>query len=395
MRARYHGVGGRYKSGFMRALVIGAGIGGITAATALHRAGVHVVVLERRPDAKALQVGGGMVIWHNAVRALRKLDLDIEDVGMPIAGLDWHSARGEPLGSWPVDTMDERLGVRAVGVTRAALYPKLLASMPEGALQTGSHILRYGEDGKGVQARLAGGEHWQADVLVGADGLDSTVRRQLHGQESPRHAGYALDFGIVDLDHPALRRGFHEYDGRGARFICFPVSQGRWYWCCIYRRSARGLNPTPLPKAELLALYHGWPEPVETLIETTDERAIFARDGFDRKPVARWGEGPVTLLGDAAHPMTPNLGQGACQAIEDSVVLGRCLEDASDPVSALREYERRRIDRSAYFVKRSHMIGAIGRWQNPLACKLRDSFQKRLVPGVAFREHFEKVRKEI
>lgn len=381
----------------MRAIVIGAGIGGITASTALHRAGVDVVVLERRPDTAALREGGGMVIWHNAIRALRMIDVDVDvaEVGVPLADMNWHSSRGEPLGSWPVDIIDKRLGVSAIGVTRAALHRQLLKSIPDSVLYTGSQFVSYVQDGGGVHAVLADEADWQADVLVGADGLNSSVRRQLRGEEPPRYAGYVLDFGVVDLDHPALARGFREYDGRGARFIYFPVGVGRWYWCCIYRRPARGFDGPTVRKAELLDLYRGWPEPVEALIDATDDGAMFGRDGLDRKPVARWGEGGVTLLGDAAHPMTPNLGQGACQAIEDSVVLGRYVGEASDPVSALREYERQRIGRTAHFVNRSRMIGTVGRWQNPIACKLRDKFQKRLVPGVAFKEHIEKLAQQI
>jgi 2-polyprenyl-6-methoxyphenol hydroxylase-like FAD-dependent oxidoreductase len=131
------------------------------------------------------------------------------------------------------------------------------------------------------------------------------------------------------------------------------------------------------------------------LIDATDPAEMFGRDGADRKPVDRWGDGRVTLLGDAAHPMTPNLGQGACQAIEDAVVLARCLKEAPDPVSALREYERRRIERTAYVVKRAWQIGAVGRWRNPLACWLRDRIQKVAVPGVAFREHRDWMAREI
>jgi len=379
----------------MRAVVIGAGVGGLTASIALQRAGAEVIVLERRADAGALREGGGMVIWHNALRALRLIGVDLDGVGVPLEQMQWRSPRDEPLGAWPVVDMRERFGVDVRGVTRAALHPHLLSWVGEGVLSTGAECVGYVEDGDDVVASFADGRDSRGDVLIAADGLNSVVRRQLLGDEPARYAGYVIDFGVVDLDHPALVRGFREYDGRGARIIYCPVADGRWYWSCIYRRPARGFDAAAAPKSELLERYRGWPAPVEALIDATDPAEMFGRDALDRKPVARWGDGRVTLLGDAAHPMTPNLGQGACQAIEDAVVLGRCVKEASDPVSALREYERRRIKRTAYAVKRSRLIGAVGRWQNPLACWSRDKIQKRLVPGVAFREHCEWMAREL
>jgi 2-polyprenyl-6-methoxyphenol hydroxylase-like FAD-dependent oxidoreductase len=370
----------------MRALVIGAGVGGLTAAIALEHAGVEVEAFERRADTASLGEGGGMVIWHNALRALRSIGVDLDPIGAYVEDMAWLSPRGELLGSWPVLEMNEEFGERLKGVTRAALHPHLLSCVPDGVVRTGADCVGYFENGDGVTAAFADGSESRGDVLIAADGLASVVRRRLRGDEPVRYSGYVIDFGLVELDHPALR-GFREYDGRGTRFIHFPVAEGRWYWACIYNRASRGGRAAAAAKADLLERCRGWPEPVEALIEATDPAEMFGRDGADRKPVDRWGSGSVTLLGDAAHPMTPNLGQGACQAIEDAVVLGRCLNGAVDPAAALREYEQRRIERTAYAVKRSHLIGAVGRWSNPLACWLRNKFQKVAVPTVALKDH--------
>jgi 2-polyprenyl-6-methoxyphenol hydroxylase-like FAD-dependent oxidoreductase len=158
------------------------------------------------------------------------------------------------------------------------------------------------------------------------------------------------------------------------------------HWSAIYLAEEAEEKGYEGSKAELMQIYERWPEPVRALLDATEESVVFRREIFDRKPIKRWGEGRVTLLGDAAHAMTPNLGQGACQAIEDGVVLGKALASAADPVEALRLYESRRIKRTTGFVNRSWMIGSLGRWQNPLACRVRDTVQRIVFPTVALRE---------
>src|SRR5205085_8519648 len=148
-----------------------------------------------------------------------------------------------------------------------------------------------------------------------------------------------------------------------------------------------GKDPASGPKAVLLEAYKGWPEPVERLLAATDEETIFRRDIVDRKPVSSWGEGRVTLLGDAAHPVTPNLGQGAAQAIESAVVVVDCLARAGDIPEALRAYESKRMARTASFTNRAYQIGAMGRWENPVACWVRHQIVRLVFPTVAWRQH--------
>jgi len=139
-------------------------------------------------------------------------------------------------------------------------------------------------------------------------------------------------------------------------------------------------------KGEVLDLFRGWHEPIEALIKTTEESAILRNDIYDQKPLHHWGEGRITLLGDAAHPMTPNMGQGACQAIEDAIVLAACLRNASDLEAALRAYEEERIKRTAAIVKRSWTIGRVAQWENLLACSIRNALLKRTPSGVLLKQ---------
>jgi 2-polyprenyl-6-methoxyphenol hydroxylase-like FAD-dependent oxidoreductase len=372
-----------------KAIIIGGGIGGLTAAIALRQAGLDVVVLERREGLEEVHSGGGMVLWHNAIRALGELGLaeQMQAAGSRLEEMEWLASSGRRLASWPVAEMNETFGVGAIGVLRANIHPILTGALDEGVVQMGVESTGFSQDEGGATVQLADGREERGDIVIGADGIYSLVRAQLLGEEDPRYAGYALSFGVVEAQHELVTRNrFREYGGRGARFIYFPVGADRTYWSTIYLAAEGPSKGYGGSKEELLPIYSGWPEPIGTLIDATDESVVFRREIFDRKPVKRWGEGRVTLLGDAAHAMTPNLGQGACQAIEDAVVLGKTLGAGADPIEALRTYESRRIKRTNGFVNRSWMIGRLGCWKNPVACQVRDTIQRIVFPTVALHE---------
>jgi 2-polyprenyl-6-methoxyphenol hydroxylase-like FAD-dependent oxidoreductase len=206
-------------------------------------------------------------------------------------------------------------------------------------------------------------------VLIGADGLHSRVRAGLFGDTPPTYSGYTCWRAVVRFDHTLLWPG--ESWGRGARFGQVGMSGGQVYWFATKDAPAGGRGAAG-EKAELQRVFRGWHEPVEQLIAATDESVILRHDIYDRPVLGRWGNGRVTLLGDAAHAMTPNLGQGACQAIEDAVVLARELAARRDLPGALRSYETRRIGRANSIVTASRRLGAIGQWSHPLAVPVRN-----------------------
>jgi 2-polyprenyl-6-methoxyphenol hydroxylase-like FAD-dependent oxidoreductase len=373
-----------------RAVVVGGGIGGLSVAIALRRAGIEAVVFERRDASEKINAGAGMVLWHNAVRALQRIDVadHLEPVASPLEYAEWQSSRGPSLARWDVKSMTETLGAPTLGIRRANLHKVLAAQLPESALHLGMECTGFTQDADGAIARFADGSEERGDVLIGADGINSAVRAQLLGREKPRYAGYTLWFGIVEPGQVgASTPAFFEVAGPGARFFFFPVGEGRHYWSAVRNAPAGGTDPETGPKAPLLDLFRGWPEPVEELLVATDEATIVRRDIVDRKPVASWAQGRVVLLGDSAHPITFNLGQGAAQAIESAVVLGDRLGQTGDISEALREYEERRQKRTASLTTRAWRIGSMGRWENPVACKLREQVMKMVFPTVAWRQH--------
>jgi 2-polyprenyl-6-methoxyphenol hydroxylase-like FAD-dependent oxidoreductase len=384
-----------------KVIVAGAGIGGLTAAIALRRAGFQVTVFERTAELR--EVGAGLLLAANAQKALAKLGLAeaVSSLGTPASAGEIRSWRGEVLASIPAAELQKKVGAPSAAVHRADLQALLVRGVGEGTLCLGAEVEGFEQDEGGVRVTLAGGSEENADILVGADGLRSKIRACLFGPEKPYYAGYTSWRAVVESRGELLPwgRGFESW-GRGARFGCAHIGRGRIYWFATANAPEGGKDDPPGssagPKATLLRLFGNWHRPIGDLIEATDEGAILRTDIYDREPLGeRWGEGRATLLGDAAHPMTPNLGQGACQAVEDTVVLARCLNEADASADALRCYERLRSDRVAMIVRRSRRIGRVGQLENPPLCRLRDHLLAMVPSKVLLRQLEEAVGYEV
>jgi 2-polyprenyl-6-methoxyphenol hydroxylase-like FAD-dependent oxidoreductase len=261
---------------------------------------------------------------------------------------------------------------------------------------TGKELVGFEQTCDSVHAFFADETEERGAVLVGADGLRSRVRGRLFGDERPRYAGYTSWRGVAPESELVPVGGGFESWGRGRRFGCAHVGGGRVYWFATRNAPEGGDDGPAGSRATLLEAFRGWHEPVEPLIRATEEDAILRTDIYDRDPLGKiWGEGRTTLLGDAAHPMTPNLGQGACQAIEDTVVLARCLRESGESAGALRRYEALRSDRTAAIVRRSRRIGWVGQLENPFLCRLRERALKLIPVEMQLRQIQEVVGYEV
>lgn len=351
-------------------LIVGAGIGGLTVAIALHQAGFTVEVFERAPEFK--EVGAGLLLWANAVRALDRINLadQVRHISLSEASGAIRSWRGWELIDMSPRKLEQLLGEVNVVIHRADLMQVLLNAMPPDTIHLNAMVQHIRQNEQGVELELADGRVFRGDVLIGADGIRSVVRNRVVSTQELRYAGYVAWRGVTPFPHNRLRLG--ETMGRGARFGMAPLPDERVYWYATENRPAGAGTPPEGYKAHLLKLFKGWHEPIEEIIEATDESVILLHDLYDLPTLPRWSVGRVTLLGDAAHAMTPNLGQGACQAIEDAIVLARCLSGSHSIEAAFQQYEHERKDRTASITKQSRLLGEMGQWSNPLACELRD-----------------------
>jgi 2-polyprenyl-6-methoxyphenol hydroxylase-like FAD-dependent oxidoreductase len=349
----------------LRVIVVGGGIGGLATAIGLRRVGIEPLVVEQARELET--VGAGLGLAANAVQALERLGVagPVRSRGLPTERLVALKPNGEALIDLPLE------GREMLGVHRADLQDVLAGELGD-ALRLGVACVGFRDHGECVTVRLDGGEELEGDLLVAADGLRSKSRASVLKDGPPSYAGYTGWRAVTELEHESLRGRMTETWGRGVRFGLIPIGGGRLYWFVSESRPEPDAPLVPGRKEELARLVRGWHEPVEAAVASTPEDAIVGTGIYSRKPAREWGRGRVTLLGDAAHPMTPDLSQGAAQALEDAVVLAASLRAATDPVAGLRAYEQARRERTAQIVKRSQAAGRLAQSSSALGAGFRN-----------------------
>jgi len=344
--------------------IVGGGIGGLTTALALKQSGFDSEVFEQAPALH--DVGAAIAVWPNAMRILDRLNL--ADQVLAKAGV-MREIRWVDQNGWLINRVSLSEQPPAVALHRADLQHILAHSLPPSAIHLGNTLVNYSQQHNKMIASFANGSPIEADLLIGADGLHSHVREQLLNDGDPVYRGYIVWRGISPTTPATLAPDTAiEIHGRGKRFGIGPVGLGRTGWWA----SANDPDPAAVDtQHKLLCLFHGWYPPVVDLIEATPQSSILTTRAFDRPANTSWGAGRMTLLGDAIHPTTPNLGQGGCLAMEDAIVLARCFERFGAVEEALRTYERCQYKRTKAISSYSRLYGSIGQWENVWARGLR------------------------
>jgi 2-polyprenyl-6-methoxyphenol hydroxylase-like FAD-dependent oxidoreductase len=359
-----------------RLIIVGGGIGGLTAALALRRIGWDVVLHEQA--AVFTEIGAGMSLWPNATRILRSLGL-----------LDAVLARARLASRFQLLRADGRrlatlslegFPTPALFIHRADLHRLLVAALPPSILINRRRLLDFSQDARSVTAHFADGSAIHGDGLIGADGIHSTVRTRLHGSRPPCYRGYQIWRGIAPEVPGIAPDQISESWGRGQRFGILPLGQGRICWYATRTGRAGAPDAPEGRKSEVTRLFRDWHCPIPALVAATDSTGLLKGDACDRDGLAIWGDRRVTLLGDAAHPITPNVGQGAGLAIEDAAVLAKCLQADPHLPTAFRRYETLRRRRTAFIGRWSRRVGTLGQWRNPLVVAARNG-AARIVLG--------------
>ncbi|MEU2391257.1 FAD-dependent monooxygenase [Streptomyces sp. NPDC007369] len=367
------------------AVVAGAGIGGLTAAVALHRRGWRVTVCERAPGPSA--AGAGIVLAPNALRAFDTIGFDAgRAAGRAVpAAMGLRRQDGRWLSRAETAALATRYGRPPLAVHRPALAAGLAARLPADAIRYGAAVTGVDSPGGTPLVRTTAGE-LRADAVLAADGIHSALRRRYFpGHPGLRYSGETAWRTVLPAgDVPAAVRGGQpslpataETWGRGERFGIVPLGDGGAY---LYATAVapEGYRPADV-RAELLHRYGSWHDPIPALIERIDPAAVLQHDLYDlAAPLPRFHHGRIAWLGDAAHAMTPNLGQGGCQAVEDAVVLAHLLDAAAGAdgaagiPEALAAYSAARCARTDAIRVRSWRAGRMAAQVHPLAVAARD-----------------------
>lgn len=340
--------------------IIGGGVGGLALANALELRGISSRVYEAAPELTHL--GGGLIMAPNSLQVLEELGLEFTAVvyGIPLDQMVIFDANGQVLYRRLQSEVAPHFGGRGLmGMPRAELHRALAEYLPAGTVQTGYRLTELENGYSEVKARFAGGQSLTADLLIGADGRDSRVRELLYPETRLVHTGDVAYRGVTTLlpDAP-LRDAFAEYWGPGLRFTFFRMAEGLTYW---HAPVQQGEYDPRLGRAELLQCFRHFPAQVQRLIESTPEERISALALRDLSPLPDWWSRRTVLVGDAAHATSPNLGQGAAQALEDVAALAACLAAEPDRAAALTRYQQLREGTANAAVANARAFGEIGR----------------------------------
>jgi 2-polyprenyl-6-methoxyphenol hydroxylase-like FAD-dependent oxidoreductase len=352
------------------ALIVGAGIGGLAAGVSLRRAGWRVRIFERASEVRAL--GFGLSLAPNAVQALRELGVAdrLMSEGCVVQQVEIRRSDGRPLRRFNVAAaLGDTVSVFAL---RPALHGALLDATPQETLFLGSEAVAVGTKGETVELSLKNGRIEVGHVLVGADGVGSTIRRILHPGEPPaRRSGYVGIRGVA-YDAAPFLGGLSAvaYMGYGLEAATLRASRDGVYWyVSLLDDDVLRMRTRPDSLFEQCARLLD--DTFRRIVEATRPADFRVDELFERDPVDIWGAGRTTLLGDAAHPMLPHTGQGAAQALEDAVALGLALRSSGDPITALRRYERVRARRTRAIVKRGPRIARLTTTKSRIIAWLR------------------------
>jgi FAD-dependent urate hydroxylase len=340
----------------LHVVIIGAGMGGLTAALALRQAGYGVELYDRAPV--LAPAGAGVSLWSNGIKVLNRLGLGaaVRAIGGPMRQMSYRSKSGEVLTSFSLEPLVTAVGQRPYPVARTDLQGMLLEAVGAQHVRLGAHCVAVEQSPGAATAVFADGYRASGDLVVGADGTHSIIRAHVLGQRvERRYAGYVNFNGLVaGSDELAPFDMWVTFVGDHKRASLMPVGGGRFYFFFDVPL-AQGLPPVAgNVQAELLHHFQGWAPEVQRLIERLDPARVTRGEIFDIEPLAKFVRGRVALLGDAAHSTAPDLGQGGCQAMEDAWVLGNALLTNDLGVEdALSRYESARTERTADIIVRA------------------------------------------
>ncbi|KYP13643.1 FAD-dependent monooxygenase [Flavihumibacter sp. CACIAM 22H1] len=359
----------------MQVAIIGAGIGGLTTALALQKAGIEVIVYEAAPAIKS--VGAGIILAINALQVMRQLGLyeQIAQQGNRMDTMTIAKADFSPLTIVPLTRFSKQFGLQNYAIHRADLHALLAGAIGYEHICLNKRLKAIGRSGHGYALQFEDDSLVEAPFVIAADGIHSTIRQQLFAENRIRSAEQVCWRGLVAFSLPEhYRQDALEAWGKGIRFGMAAIGKGIVYWYLVVDAA---LDQPGIPLTDFVKDFHPL---ASSIIEASPKEKIFKSLLTDLLPVQEWNKERICLLGDAAHATTPNLGQGACQAIEDAYVLGE-LAKKYPLEEVFHLYPQIRRAKAHTIVRRSWTLGKAAHLTNPVAIGIRNAVFKYLTPS--------------
>lgn len=357
----------------MKVAIIGGGIGGMAAAIGLHKIGVKAHIYEQAPAFKPL--GAGIGIGSNAMLALNHLGAgaDVARKGMLLHELQFLNNKLELLNRIDFRMLKAKFGEENIAIERSALHESLFQSLDKNSIHFGKKVTCYSQDTVSVQLTFNNNDEKRFDYVIAADGIHSFIRQSLVPQSTPRFAGYTCWRGTTkNTGDVPLHISSEAWSPKG-RFGWASLNDDEVYWFACINSRANDDYYASIGKEGVAKLFSHFPDPVERLIKEVHETSFLHHDIFDIEPLSSFHYGRTLLLGDAAHATTPNMGQGAGQAIEDAYELMEAMKEESTIREALLQYDNRRIEKTRKVIQLSRSIGNAAQWDHPLLISFRNN----------------------
>ncbi|MEE9362462.1 MAG: FAD-dependent monooxygenase [Cellulophaga sp.] len=366
--------------------IIGGGIGGLTTAIALKQKGFTVKVYEQASEIKT--VGAGIILANNAMQVYQKLGLKntIEQKGNAISSINITQSNLKPLSKVDLAYFEKKHKVKNIAIHRGELQKILFEKLQEDVLL--NHELRSVQNTKnGVLLHFKNGFSTKSDILLGADGINSVVRENIFPNTHLRNTNQICWRGVTTYNLPEkYKHELNEAWGQGDRFGFVQIEKNKVYWFAL--KSIK-TNKKEYHKDKLEEYFKEYHPEIKNILQATQKKNIHTAEICDLQPIHTWHKDTICLLGDAAHATTPNMGQGACQAIEDAYVLAECFAKYN-PKEAFESFQELRISKTHKIVKMSWKLGKIAHLKNPILITIRNQILK-LTPAYIQKKQSEKI----
>ncbi len=361
-------------------LIIGGGIAGLTTALALQQHNIDYRIFEAVPEIKT--VGAGITLAGNAMRVLKRIGIAeaVKAKGHLISSMIIEDEKGKRISVMDAEKLSREHGLDNVAIHRADLHQVLLKNIPVEKIITGKKAVDFKEHRDGITIYFSDDSTAEGTAAIIADGIHSAIRKKLLPTVTPRYSGYTCWRGVVDnrwnLQHHAV-----ESWGSNGRFGYVPIGNNQVYWFACKNAPFKDEAMSKISIKHLADNFRSYASPIPQLIESTRQQDLIWSDIVDLKPMSSFAFNRILLIGDAAHATTPNLGQGACMAMEDALLVAEeMMKQPEDVVKAFKKFEQRRVSRVNYIVNTSFSLGKLAQLENTILTKFRNMFF-RMIPS--------------